>query len=43
VPHLAAAIAGIGSPHGDSTFEFGLHLIIDGIRTTLSHGSLAAG
>ena len=35
VPHLAAAIADIGSPNGDSTFEYGLHLIINGIRGTL--------
>jgi TetR/AcrR family tetracycline transcriptional repressor len=37
VPHLAAAIDDIGSPSGDSTFEYGLHLIINGIRTALGH------
>jgi TetR/AcrR family transcriptional regulator, tetracycline repressor protein len=36
-PHLATAIDDIGSPNGDSTFEYGLHLIITGIRTTLGH------
>ena len=37
VPHLAAAIADIGSPNGDGTFEYGLRLIINGIRDILSH------
>ena len=37
VPHLAAAIADIGSPNGDSTFEYGLHLIVTGIRATMGH------
>ena len=25
----------VGSPNGESTFEYGLHLIVDGIRTAL--------
>jgi TetR/AcrR family tetracycline transcriptional repressor len=37
VPHLAAAMDDIGSPNGDGTFEYGLRLIINGIRETLSH------
>ncbi len=37
VPHLAAAMDDIGSPNGDGTFEYGLRLIINGIRDTLSH------
>jgi TetR/AcrR family tetracycline transcriptional repressor len=37
VPHLATSIADIGSPSGDSTFEYGLRLIITGIRATLGH------
>ena len=35
VPHLAAAMADVGSPSGDRTFEYGLHLIISGVRTTM--------
>jgi TetR/AcrR family transcriptional regulator, tetracycline repressor protein len=35
VPHLDAAMHDIGSPNGEGTFEYGLHLIIDGIRTAL--------
>jgi len=34
-PHLDAAMHGIGSPNGEGTFEYGLHLIVDGIRTAL--------
>jgi hypothetical protein len=26
---------GIGSPNGEGTFEYGLHLIVDGIRAAL--------
>jgi TetR/AcrR family transcriptional regulator, tetracycline repressor protein len=35
-PHMDAAIAEIGSPNGEGTFEYGLCLIIDGIRVALS-------
>jgi hypothetical protein len=35
VPHLDAAMHDIGSPNGEGTFEYGLHLIIDGIRLAL--------
>lgn len=35
VPHLDAAIDDIRSPNGEGTFEYGLHLIIDGIRSAL--------
>lgn len=35
VPHLAAAIDDIGSPNGEATFEYGLQLIIDGVRGAL--------
>ena len=34
-PHLDAAMRDIGSPNGAGTFEYGLHLIIDGIRAAL--------
>lgn len=34
-PHLDAAMHDIGSPNGEGTFEYGLHLIVDGIRTAL--------
>ena len=40
VPHLAAAIDDIGSPNGESTFEYGLQLIIAGVRVALgNHGA----
>jgi len=32
VPHLDAAMHDVGSPNGEGTFEYGLHLIVDGIR-----------
>jgi TetR/AcrR family tetracycline transcriptional repressor len=35
VPHLDAAMHDIGSPSGEGTFEYGLHLVVDGIRTAL--------
>ena len=35
-PHLAAAIDAIGSPNGIETFEYGLRLLVDGIRIALS-------
>jgi TetR/AcrR family tetracycline transcriptional repressor len=35
VPHLDAAIEDIESPNGEGTFEYGLGLIIDGIRIAL--------
>ena len=35
VPHLDAAMRDIGSPNGEGTFEYGLCLIVDGIRTAL--------
>ena len=35
VPHLDAAMHDVGSPNGEGTFEYGLHLIVDGIRTAL--------
>jgi TetR/AcrR family transcriptional regulator, tetracycline repressor protein len=35
VPHLAAAINDVGPPDGEDTFEYGLALIIAGIRATL--------
>jgi TetR/AcrR family transcriptional regulator, tetracycline repressor protein len=35
VPHLDAAMHETGSPSGEGTFEYGLHLILDGIRGTL--------
>jgi TetR/AcrR family transcriptional regulator, tetracycline repressor protein len=34
-PHLDAAMHDIGSPNGENTFEYGLHLIVDGIRAAL--------
>jgi TetR/AcrR family tetracycline transcriptional repressor len=37
VPHLAAAIEDIGSPSGEATFEYGLHVVINGVRGTLNH------
>jgi TetR/AcrR family tetracycline transcriptional repressor len=37
VSHLDAAIAEIGSPNGEETFEYGLRLIIDGIRIALGN------
>lgn len=36
LPHLAAAIEDIGSPSGQATFEYGLLLVINGVRTTLT-------
>ena len=35
VPHLDAAMHDIGSPNGEGTFEYGLYLIVDGIRAAL--------
>jgi TetR/AcrR family transcriptional regulator, tetracycline repressor protein len=35
VPHLDAAMHETGSPNGEGTFEYGLHLILDGIGGTL--------
>ena len=37
--HLDAAIAEIGAPNGDGTFEYGLRLIVDGIRSALARSS----
>jgi TetR/AcrR family tetracycline transcriptional repressor len=43
VSHLDAAIAEIGSPNGDGTFEYGLRLIVDGIRAAHErHRAIAA-
>ena len=36
-PHLDAAMHDVGSPNSEGTFEYGLQLIIDGMRTAL-HG-----
>jgi hypothetical protein len=36
VPHLTAAIEDIGSPNGEATFEYRLHLVINGIRATVN-------
>ena len=35
VPHLDAAMHDVGSANGGGTFEYGLHLIVDGIRAAL--------
>ncbi len=35
VPQLNAAMHDVGSPNGEGTFEYGLHLIVDGIRAAL--------
>jgi TetR/AcrR family transcriptional regulator, tetracycline repressor protein len=35
-PHLDAAMHDIGSPNGEGIFEYGLHLIVDGIRAALN-------
>ena len=35
VPHLDAAMHDVGSPNGEGTFEYGLHVIVDGIRAAL--------
>jgi len=35
VPHLDAAIAEGGAPSGEGTFEYGLRLVVDGIRIAL--------
>ena len=37
VSHLDAAMHDTGSPNGEGTFEYGLHLIIDGIRAAALH------
>lgn len=42
VPHLDAAMHDVGSPNGEGTFEYGLHLIVDGIRTAL-HSHTTSG
>jgi TetR/AcrR family transcriptional regulator, tetracycline repressor protein len=42
VPHLDAAMHDIGSPNGEDTFEYGLQLIVDGIRTAL-HSHTTSG
>lgn len=34
-PHLVAALEEIGDPNGEGTFEFGLRMIVDGMRTAL--------
>jgi TetR/AcrR family tetracycline transcriptional repressor len=39
VPHLDAAMDLINSPNGDGTFEYGLHVIVDGIRIALAKAS----
>ena len=40
VPHLVAAIDDIGSPNGEGAFEYGLQLIIDGVRAAFGDHSL---
>ena len=35
VPHLDAALHDIGSPSGEGAFEYGLQVIVDGIRAAL--------
>lgn len=37
VPHLVAAIDDIGSPNGEGAFEYGLQLIIDGVRVAVGN------
>jgi TetR/AcrR family tetracycline transcriptional repressor len=41
-PHLDAAMHDIGSPNGEDTFEYGLQLIVDGIRTALHSHTTAS-
>ncbi len=42
VPNLDAAMHDVGSPNSEGTFEYGLHVIVDGIRAAL-HSDTTSG